>query len=143
MPISIDLEKLTLSLIVFCLFLMACFVCSGALFLFVFYRELFVHLEITKLILLSAAISIPIFLTSFCFIGIISIRKAGEKSKELMDRSAIISIIGSSLIFYIVIALGFFLGLKGREVIPYIIEMELIVILFACLLQKCRKKEST
>ena len=60
-----ELENISSYRILFYILLISSLVCSGAIFILIFNRTLFLKLEAIKLLILSMGISIPIFILNF------------------------------------------------------------------------------
>jgi len=99
-------------------------VSPGLLILFLFKRDLFISLDLMKLVLLSASLSLPIVLLNYFLLSIIpSVKKSiYETTANLFTASLI-----SAMVFYGALVVTYFLGLKLQCLMWMLITFQALV----------------
>jgi len=106
------IEKLKSHTFLFSFLSVLFLIVPGASYLFLMQKDLFLTLEISKLLLLSVAIVFPIIC---CFLSVIVFNKKSKLTSENFFHSIIIAIFYSGLIIYTTILVTYFADLSFKH----------------------------
>lgn len=125
MSIISELEKLSFRNVFFYSFLVTAIISSGILFIFIFNQRLFFELDILKLLLLSMAITTPIYAFN-CVIAMIGAEFNDNEGEE--ERFLLIMFIGIIITLIIISLLALiklFVAINVKVVIVILLVLEL------------------
>jgi hypothetical protein len=136
----IDLEKLTLRNLFLYLFVSFALIMSGVLFVFVFNRNLFLCLDKIKLILLSAAITTPLFVVNILVTMVGLTFDDNETQEDRFFVFLLTSSLFTSLIVCIIVFSRIFIQFNTKTVAVVLAILELVLFISALFGKKGNNK---
>jgi hypothetical protein len=104
----------------------------GLLILFLFKRDLFISLDLIKLILLSVSLSLPIILFNLFLWG--ALPDDSKESKNTIAIDLVVALVTSSTVFYLPLAVTFLWGLGFHAYLWILVVLEVILAIIAVLI---------
>jgi len=126
---NLDLDKFKSITWLTLLLLIVTLIFPGILFVFSFNRELFLKLDLIKLILLGVAITTPIWLLNSFIMSIMS--KEAISENENLQLTGIVGSIISIPILYLPILINFFFNITSRTGVIILLSIQLCIIIFS------------
>ena len=141
---NIDLNKLSSFTWAILFFTAISIICPGILFIYIFHLEMFLKLDLLKLILVSISMTIPVWLLNYFF----TFLETNDKKNGTSDIIHLGFLEASTLtfpVFYIPIIIGYFSCLSSKSAVMIGIAIQILISIlhvFVFLLKKRSKSRN-